>query len=207
MKKLITITIILFLILIVAVQPKPKPQKEYTVVFYTNGGSTISTLTVPSNSKIDEPLKPTRTSSEFSGWYTTSTFDEGTRFNFNVNTVKQSITLYAKWDVDVFKVEYDFAGGELPNEEARKSYPTEFSFDSSIVYFKPSDSSTHPIHESYGRFTGWREIPQSEYIKLSSEEKEKYPFIELLRPKSDLKTLYPDLIIKLYAYYRFFPVE
>lgn len=67
---------------------------QYTVVFDSNGGSTVSNQTVDYNTAATQPSAPTKTDYTFNGWYS----DSGllTRFNF-ATPVTGDITLYAKW--------------------------------------------------------------------------------------------------------------
>lgn len=204
MRKYIVAIVFLGLMLFLAVLPKSEPQKEYIIVFFTNGGDNIPSMTVPSNSKVRAPKDPVRTSSEFAGWYTTINFEEGTEFDFNTTVITESITLYAKWQLDEFTITYNWEGGTLA-EGAINSYRMSFTYEDRTVFFKPSNSAHHPRHEEYGRFTGWREISQADYNNLSAEEKTNYPFMESIEPKGDLIQIYPDKEVVLYAHYRNFP--
>ena len=65
---------------------------EYTVVFETKGGSSVSPKTVPVNSTIDKPADPTKPDYSFTGWFT----DAGKRVSFPY-TVIGNTTLYAEW--------------------------------------------------------------------------------------------------------------
>ena len=67
---------------------------RYTVKFDTNGGNTITSQTVTSNSKAAEPTKPTKDGYIFDGWYTDSEFTS--EYDFDTKVTK-NITLYAKW--------------------------------------------------------------------------------------------------------------
>lgn len=206
MRKYITTIIVLGLLFFLAVLPKAEPQKEYIVVFFTNGGDNIPSMTVSSNSKVRAPKDPIRQSSEFGGWYTTNDFQEGSEFYFETMIIDKSITLYAKWNLDEFSIIYNWEGGVL-NDGAIDSYVTNFTYEDRIVYFKPSSSSNHPRHPEYGRFTGWRAISQEDFNNLSKEEQVLYPFMESIEPKGDIIETYPDMEIILYAHYRNFPTS
>ena len=45
------------------------------------------------------------------GWYTTSTYDEGTEWNFAEDTVTQNTVLYAKYEAKAFTITFDANGG------------------------------------------------------------------------------------------------
>ncbi|MBO5021886.1 MAG: InlB B-repeat-containing protein, partial [Clostridia bacterium] len=76
----------------------------YTISFEENGGESVNDVTGAYGTEFSLPtLSPTQTddgekqiSRIFMGWYTTSTFDEGTEFTGNT-IPKGDKTLYAKW--------------------------------------------------------------------------------------------------------------
>jgi uncharacterized repeat protein (TIGR02543 family) len=73
----------------------------YTVIFNSNGGSTVSSITgVIHGNKITKPIDPTRTGSVaniFIGWY-----DQSLSVPFYFDTpITDNITLYAKWDFPI----------------------------------------------------------------------------------------------------------
>ncbi len=77
----------------------PEPDK-FIVTFNSNGGSSIAPVQVVDGGKAEEPTAPTKTATAaetytFAGWYK----DEGlqTPFDFNVDTITEATTLYAKW--------------------------------------------------------------------------------------------------------------
>lgn len=202
MKKIIAFIIILITIIVLVVLPDVKKPKKYSVVFYTDGGSEIKTMTVPVNEIVYPPKDPTRKHSTFLGWYTTKTHDEGSEFDFNQKITK-SITLYAKWENLPFTISYDLGPGFWPSQEVEDKYVKEFTFDSSRVFVKLSNANS-PKHPDgvIKMFTGWRTIPQSEYNALSKEEKANYPYYEMIEPKEDNDIFDEENHLTLYAYYR-----
>ena len=68
--------------------------KGLTIYFDSNGGSTISSVTVKRGEKIIRPTDPVRAGYVFEGWYTTTNLD--TAWDFDT-VVDQNVTLYAKW--------------------------------------------------------------------------------------------------------------
>lgn len=86
----------------------------YTVTYNSGEGSQyIEPDTAKYGETIEEePSKPTREGYNFDGWYTTKTYDEGTRFIFGPKEeggtpVTSNITLYAKWDkIDAVTLEF-----------------------------------------------------------------------------------------------------
>jgi len=68
----------------------------YTVSFNSNGGTSVSQLTgVEYGATITAPPAPAKTGYTFGGWYRDAELAEV--WEFAVNTVTSSITLYAKW--------------------------------------------------------------------------------------------------------------
>lgn len=204
MKKLIGVIVVLVLVLVIAFQPRIKEQQKYSIVFYSNGGSAIDTISVISNSTVYEPKAPTRIASAFVGWYLNPDFSEESKYDFNTKITK-SITLYAKWDNVNFNIIYTLGEGFWPSQEVEDLYVKELDFDSNIVYFK-FGSTQSPVHPG-GRtnaFQGWRTISQEDYNNLTSDEKKKYPYIEKVEPKKDdLQAIFGEgTEIVLYAHYR-----
>ena len=66
-----------------------------TVNFDSSGGSEVPEQTVQYGEKIREPEPPTRKGFHFSGWY--ADIDHTTLWNFEQDTVKNNMTLYAGW--------------------------------------------------------------------------------------------------------------
>ncbi len=67
---------------------------RYTIVFDTNGGSTIPNRSVRKNSVIEVPSTPTKEGFEFAGWYTDKELKN--KYDFSAK-VTGRLTLYAAW--------------------------------------------------------------------------------------------------------------
>lgn len=68
----------------------------YTVTFDTNGGSTVESISnLRENLTIAKPSDPTKENCEFLGWYSDSSF--ANEWDFDVDTISENTTLYAKW--------------------------------------------------------------------------------------------------------------
>jgi len=83
---------------------------KVTVTFNSDGGNTISPITVDWGSTVSEPTKPTKSGFTFLGWYTGTT-----QFSFN-SPIKSSVTLNATWqavssDKTVYLITFDANGG------------------------------------------------------------------------------------------------
>jgi uncharacterized repeat protein (TIGR02543 family) len=72
---------------------------KYTVTFVANDGTPApGTQSIDYGGLVTQPLAMTRAGYTFGGWYSTSTFTDGTQWNFATGTVPvDGITLYARW--------------------------------------------------------------------------------------------------------------
>ena len=68
---------------------------KFNVTFNTNGGSTISTLSLPINSLITRPDNPIKSGYVFGGWYKDSALNNP--WLFDTDKVVGDTTLYANW--------------------------------------------------------------------------------------------------------------
>ncbi|MDR2712583.1 MAG: InlB B-repeat-containing protein [Clostridiales bacterium] len=86
----------------------------YTVSFDSAGGSTVADITVNHGSKVIKPANPSKTGYSFEDWYT----DEDCADLYDFDTlVTSSFTLYAKWQIITYIVEFDSDGGtDVPDE-------------------------------------------------------------------------------------------
>lgn len=87
---------------------------SFTVTFDSSGGSAIDPITeIIPNSTISKPSPdPTNGTYNFGGWYTGQ--DYITSWNFDVDIVTESFTLYAKWTCTVT---FDPNGGSAVDEQ------------------------------------------------------------------------------------------
>lgn len=67
----------------------------YTVTFDAAGGTAVESQRVRYGELLEEPAKPYRQDYTFSGWYTDAA--QSRRWDFQTDTVSQSLTLYAGW--------------------------------------------------------------------------------------------------------------
>ncbi|XFA98876.1 InlB B-repeat-containing protein [Candidatus Izemoplasma sp. B36] len=85
---------------------------QYTITFVSNGGSIVNPITQDYGTVVSAPANPTRAGYTFNGWFT----DDVTFLNEYVFTTMpaNNVTLYAKWTVLQYKIEYrDFDGTVL----------------------------------------------------------------------------------------------
>lgn len=73
----------------------PYTPKQYTVTFYTNGGSAVASLTRQEDSLIEAPQAPSRDGYRFVCWCTDAALTTAAEFPL---TLTQDISLYAKWN-------------------------------------------------------------------------------------------------------------
>ena len=114
----------------------------YTLTYDVQGkGTAPSAVTgLKYNSKVEAPTAPTVENYALEGWYKES--DCKNKWNFETDTVKNNLTLYANW-VDVFKVTYDAKGhGTAP--EAVKN----------LLAGDKLEEPEAPAEEGYA-FEGW----------------------------------------------------
>ena len=138
--------------------------EKFTVSFNVNGGTgNFESQTVTNGEKATEPTtQPTKEGDEntkytFTGWYTSS--DEGktlseTPFNFAKTKITKSITLYAKWNVQVTSS----IDVEIPYENVTK--------EMLITSMRGQEGGTWEItaKEGYDSYTWkWDGVTQSEY--------------------------------------------
>ncbi|MDE6013991.1 MAG: InlB B-repeat-containing protein, partial [Anaeroplasmataceae bacterium] len=98
------------------------PVAKFTVSFDSKGGSTVAALTdVVEGSKIDAPADPSKSGYRFAGWYTDEEFKDA--WDFDVDTVTATMTLYAKWN-SLVKI----------SQAAVESLQTAICIDGSYVY-------------------------------------------------------------------------
>ncbi len=82
---------------------------QYTVLFNSNGGSSISSITQAYNSSVSKPADPTKTGYTFAGWYSDSGMTYAVKWPYIITT--SNVTFYAKWTVSQYTVSFDTNGG------------------------------------------------------------------------------------------------
>jgi uncharacterized repeat protein (TIGR02543 family) len=122
--------------------PNP-PAGQYTVTFNSQGGSSVSSITVTSGARISEPPAPTRSGYTFAGWYREPACLNA--WNFSSDTVTSNVTLYAKWTSDggliTCAVLFDSRGGSKVPDQV-------------VAYGTKLTVPENPTRSSY-IFAGW----------------------------------------------------
>ena len=80
------------------------------IIFNSNGGSAVASLSVKYNEKAVAPSAPTRTGYTFGGWYKDNT-SFANLFNFTNTPITENITLFAKWRINNYAVAFNSKGG------------------------------------------------------------------------------------------------
>ncbi|MDD3958115.1 MAG: InlB B-repeat-containing protein, partial [Candidatus Izemoplasmatales bacterium] len=90
----------------------PTTEAEKFVVSFDSGdGSAVLPIEdVLSGAKVTEPTPPTFDEHVFMGWYKEASLD--TLWDFDVDVVTESITLYAKWAIKTYTVTFDMDGAD-----------------------------------------------------------------------------------------------
>lgn len=79
-----------------------------TIIFDSNGGSAVASVSGPARSSFSEPAPPTRAGASFEGWFTART--GGTKITWPY-TINGSTTLYAQWNTLPATLSFDSHGG------------------------------------------------------------------------------------------------
>lgn len=67
----------------------------FKIKYDSDGGSYVSEVTAMHSEKLNEPETPQKEGYEFTGWYRDRALTE--KWNFDTDTVSESMTLYAGW--------------------------------------------------------------------------------------------------------------
>lgn len=194
MKKILSMFIIIVTSLAIVSCANSIEDNTLSVVFYTGPGAskvdTVFGLNV--GDKIPQPKEPTSLAGDFVAWYKDVNLSE--EWDFENDTLSNSITLYAKWDYYNFKITYDLRGGEWPSNLSEGTYPTSYTYLISVnLPTKLSDLPVYPKNDPEnpykGLFIGWWLEPD-----LTAAQRKDIPKTESI-PKESTGD------ITLYAYY------
>ena len=135
---------------------------EYTVT-YVSDGETIAVDGCPVSYTVDGEeatlTGPTKAGYTFAGWYTTSTFAAGTEITKLPGGHAENLTLYAKWEEDVYTIRYDLgeaSGATNPNRSLTKVAKGE------AVTLKPASATGW-------KFLGWSTSKDTEAITPNND--------------------------------------
>ncbi len=81
----------------------------YTMMFDSDGGTSVTPVTQAYNTTVTEPTAPTNFGKTFGGWYT-GLYGAGTKISFPY-TLTGNITVHAKWSLNTYTLSFDSEGG------------------------------------------------------------------------------------------------
>lgn len=114
---------------------------KYEVTFETNGGTAIDTQEIEHSGLVIEPsAAPTRDGYTFAGWYSDEALTNP--WDFATNTVVASTTIYAKWNLNTYTINYTLDGGVVSNN------PTNYTIETATF------TLNNPQKTGYD-FIGW----------------------------------------------------
>jgi len=104
MKTVLRFTIIILFLFIILAQSGCQFNKErYTITFNSNGGSEVAFISAAYDTEFIKPSEPTKEGHQFLGWYRDSEF---TQYYVLEKMPNENITLYAKWVINHYTVEF-----------------------------------------------------------------------------------------------------
>lgn len=158
---------------------------SFTVTFETNGGSEIADEMIAEGSSLsgfDSVYLPAKDKLVFEGWYTSETFEDGTRVGRDVLTMpSNALTVYAKWgDTYEYAAEFDGTAGWFsgkaakvaedltPEDTVTLTVQLRTTLDGvadgnvALAAFKGAEANNDTWQDCYIKFdtseTGWREV-------------------------------------------------
>lgn len=87
-----------------------------TIHFDSNGGSEVPEQNVNYGDKTNKPDDPTKAGHTFAGWFTDSALSQA--FDFDNTPVTGDLTLYAKWSINSYTVNFNSNGGTAVDDQS-----------------------------------------------------------------------------------------
>lgn len=115
------------------------PNPPVLAIFDSQGGSAIEAQTVDHGELVIEPADPTKAGFTFGGWYKEAGCINP--WDFDIDTVTDDITLYAKWTTKTYTVTFNSQSGSAVSSQM---------VEHGDLVSEPSD----PTREGY-TFEGW----------------------------------------------------
>ena len=128
-------------------------QAVYSVEFVTAHGIAPATRYAAYGEKVTEPSAITTDHYQFGGWYTDSSFADGSEWDFANNTVTQNTVLYAKWIPNKYTITWKNDDGTVLETDVDVDAGSTPSYDGAT----PTPSVTDPAYDY--TFSGWNPIP------------------------------------------------
>ena len=128
-----------------------------SVTFDTNGRGVVpQAQTVLQGETVTRPTNPTAQGYDFKGWYTEAACEN--EWDFDTNTVTDSMTLYAKWEAQTYTLTFDTNGGGAVDPESIQ-----------VTYDGTYGELPTPTRDGY-LFLGWYTAPNHGGMVKSGEK-------------------------------------
>lgn len=88
----------------------------YTIVFNSNGGSSVKSQVVVAGNAVNVPAPPKKNGYFFDGWYN----DKGEKWEFK-NVIKSNMTLTARWKVKEVTLKANYSKGRISGKTISKA--------------------------------------------------------------------------------------
>ena len=95
---------------------------RYVSLAFQGGIIKNSTIMTYRDSLAPAPQDPARTGYTFAGWFTEPEYVDS--FDFSMDTIRHNITVYAKWDINSYKVSFNSNGGNYTPDTIITNYNT-----------------------------------------------------------------------------------
>lgn len=87
---------------------------KYVSLEFMGGRITTATIMTHYDSLINAPAVPVKTGHTFAGWFKDAAYANS--FDFTTDTIKKNITIYAKWNVNSYKVSFNSNSETMYND-------------------------------------------------------------------------------------------
>lgn len=133
-------------------------------VHYNSKGGTDYTSKIEENTEFTEPTSTSVTGYTLEGWYTTSTFDTGTKVTFPL-TITGNTDLYAHWTANKYTVSFDSQGGN--NTPANM----EVTYDGTYGTLPSAGTKTgHTFTGWYTSATGGTKVTETTKVTITAPQ-------------------------------------
>lgn len=124
---------------------------QYSIIFDSNSGTQVATLTQDAFSNVVEPQEPTRSGYTFTYWSDLS--DLSREYTFTTMPTSNQ-TLYAKWSLNTYTVNYSLDGGTADN-------PSSYTVETPSIALNPALKTGYT-------FTTWKDALNNQYSSIPS---------------------------------------
>ncbi|WP_206458220.1 InlB B-repeat-containing protein [Anaerovorax sp. IOR16] len=135
----------------------------YNIIFDVNNGSDVPNINADYDTKISKPDNPIKTGYTFENWYKDSEFN--TKWDFDVDTVTENTTLYAKWTPNTYNIIFDANLGT--GSETSSNVPMH---NQTFTYGISANLSNNTLTKIGYNFKGWNTISDGSGINYLDGE-------------------------------------